>query len=181
MTLYQTILGLRYETTPGQLRYVLARLREMLVGHPKVAPERLRVRFLRFGAHSLDLEIFAYLRTDDFDEYWAKREDLNLRIMDIVKEAGTGFAFPSFTTYYAEDAGLDGERRSQAEARVENWRTEGALPFPELDAEQRAAIEDSLDYPPKGSSQRAQDKGESKVSQAETASTAPSPSVRRRG
>ena len=34
--LIQTVLGVRYETSPEQLRYVLARLREMLLGHPRV-------------------------------------------------------------------------------------------------------------------------------------------------
>jgi len=175
VTLYQTVLGLRYETTAEQLRYVLARLREMLVGHPMVAPKRLRVRFLRFGDYSLDLEIFAYFRTDDFDEYWAMREDLNLRIMDIVKEAGTSFAFPSLTAYAAEDAGLDGERGRQAEARVEEWRTKGRLPFPELDEAQRETLEDRLDYPPEGSPQHVGDKGGAEVAQGEAASTATSP------
>ena len=154
MTLYQTVLGLRYETTAEQLRYVLARLREMFVGHPMVAPRRLRVRFLRFGDYSLDLEIFAYLRTNDFDEYWAMREDINLRIMDIVKEAGTSFAFPSSTSYLTKDTGLDNELSRQAETWVVDWRAKDALPFPDLDDAQRAALEDRLDYPPKGSSQQ---------------------------
>ena len=157
VTLYQTVLGLRYETTADQLRYVLARLREMLIGHPKVAPNRLRVRFLRFGDYSLDLEIFAYLRTDDFDQYWAMREDLNLRIMDIVKEAGTSFAFPSSTAYLGKDAGLDNERSREAEARVQEWRSNNELPFPEPDEAQRAAIEDGLDYPPDGSVRKERD------------------------
>jgi MscS family membrane protein len=33
--LLKTVLGLRYETTPEQLRYVLAELRKLLLGHPK--------------------------------------------------------------------------------------------------------------------------------------------------
>ena len=152
VTLYQTVLGLRYETTVEQLRYVLVRLREMLVGHPEVPPERLRVRFLRFGDYSLDIEIFAYVRTSDFDEYWAIREDINLRIMDIVSEAGTGFAFPSSTAYFTEDAGLDTERSREAETQVQRWRAKGRLPFPEFDERQLLENEDTLDYPPKGSS-----------------------------
>ncbi len=181
LTLYQTVLGLRYETTAEQIRYVLTRLREMLVGHPMVAPLRLRVRFLRFGEYSLDLEIFAYLRTDDFDQYWAMREDLNLRIMDIVKEAGTSFAFPSSTVYISEDAGLDAEHGRQAEARVADWRTEGALPFPEFDEAQSAALEDRLDYPPKGSPQHAGDKGGPEVAQGEAASTVSAPTGKGQG
>jgi MscS family membrane protein len=128
-TLFRVTLGLRYETTSEQLRYVLANLREMLLGHPKVSSENLRVRFRRFGDYSLDLEIFAYILTNDWPEYWAIREDLNLRIMDIVKDAGTGFAFPSQTAYLTDDSGLDAERSRKAEAQVEDWRVKGKLPF----------------------------------------------------
>ena len=135
-TLFRVTLGLRYETTSEQLRYVLANLREMLLGHPKVSVEEsLRVRFRRFGDYSLDIEIFAYLLTNVWPEYWAIREDLNLRIIDIVKEAGTGFAFPSQTAYFTQDSGLDAERSRAAEAQVENWRVKGKLPFSDFDKE----------------------------------------------
>ncbi|MBT8363968.1 MAG: mechanosensitive ion channel family protein [Deltaproteobacteria bacterium] len=134
--LFHVTLGLRYETTSDQLRYVLAKLREMLLGHLKVSPEGFRARFRRFGDYSLDIELFAYIRTNDRLEYWAIREDLNLRIMDIVKEAGTGFAFPSQTAYFTEDSGLDAEYSRKAEAQVEDWRVKGKLPFPEFDKEE---------------------------------------------
>jgi MscS family membrane protein len=133
--LFRVTLGLRYETTSEQLRYVLAKLREMLLDHPKVSPELLRVRFRRFGTYSLDIELFAYVRTNDSLEYWAIREDINLRIMDIVKDAGTGFAFPSQTAYFTEDSGLDAEQSRKAEAQVEDWRAKGKLPFSDFDKE----------------------------------------------
>ena len=149
--LYETTLGLRYETSPEQLRYVMARLREMLHGHPKVSPDKLHVRFHGFGAYSLDLEVFAYIRTRDWLIYRAIREDINLRIMDIVEEAGTGFAFPSHTAYLGRDSGLDAGRGHEAEAQVQEWRSKGQLPFPEFDQGERKEKEDVLDYPPAGS------------------------------
>ena len=79
--LYETTLSLRYETSPEQLRYVMAKLREMLLGHPKVSPDWLHVRFDDgFGAYSLDVAVFAYIRTRDWLTYRAIREDINLRI-----------------------------------------------------------------------------------------------------
>ncbi len=149
--LYRTMLGLRYETTPEQLRYLMTRLREMLLGHPKVSPELLHVRFHGFGAYSLDVEIFAYIRATEWLDYRAIREDINLRIMDIVKEAGTGFAFPSQTTYLGRDSGLDAERGQQAESEVEKWRSRGQLPFPDFDEGLQWDKQDILDYPPQGS------------------------------
>jgi MscS family membrane protein len=142
---------LRYETSPEQLRYVIAKLREMLLGHPKVTPDTLHVRFDSFGAYSLDIAVFAYIRTRDWLTYRAIREDINFRIMDIIEEAGTGFAFPSQTAYLGRDPGLNAERGQEAETQVQAWRSEGQLPFPEFDDGILAEKEDVLDYPPKGS------------------------------
>ena len=149
--LLNTILQLRYETTPEQMRYVLAKMREMLLGHPMVSPEPARVRFVGYGAYSKDVEVFAYLYCQDQDTFLAIQEDLLLRMEDIVNEAGSGFAFPSQTAYLSRDKGLDGERRGEAEAQVRQWRDGGRLPFPEFEESEREQLKDILDYPPKGS------------------------------
>ena len=155
--LYQTTLGLRYETTPEQLRYVLAKLRELLIAHPMVSPDPARVRFIGFGAYSLDVEVFAYVLSADYNTYLGISEDLNLRIIDVVEEAGTGFAFPSQTTYLARDDSVDDERREAAEKQVDEWRSTGALPFPDPDPQRRQELADTLDFPPKGSVRRRPD------------------------
>jgi MscS family membrane protein len=145
-----TVLGLRYETTNEQLRFVLTRLKEMLLAHPKIDPDSARVRFVSFGAYSLDLEINAYALTPDWNEFLAIREDIYLRIMDIVEEAGSGFAFPSSTTYLGRDEGLDEKAAKEAAARVDSWRDEESLPFPDLSPEQRAKVLGTGDWPPEG-------------------------------
>ena len=120
---FHPTLGLRYETSPDQMRTILKRIRRMLLDHERVDPDPARVRFVGFGASSLDLEVFAYVRTSDWADYLEVAEDLNLRIMDIVEEAGSGFAFPSTTTYLAQDTGLDEEKVRAAEAAA---RAQGA-------------------------------------------------------
>ncbi len=145
------ILGVRYETTPDQLRYLLARLREILLAHPRVTADPARVRFVSFGAYSLDLEVFAYVDTRDWNDFLAVREDLYLRFMDAVKESGTGFAFPSTTTYVGRDDGLDEEEARRAEARVAQWRDQRELPFPDFPDHVHRAKWNTLDWPPPGS------------------------------
>ncbi len=149
--LLRTTLQLRYETTPEQMRYILAKLRELLLGHPMVTPDPARVRFVGYGPYSKDVGIFAYLRCQDENTFLAIQEDLLLRMEDIISAAGTGFAFPSQTAYLTRDTGLDAEKRGDAEAQVEGWRARGKLPFPEFEDEERERLEDILDYPPKGS------------------------------
>ncbi len=149
--LLQTTISLRYETSPNQLRYVLGRLRELFYGHPRVIDDGMRVRFTGFGASSLDIEIYLYVKATAKPAFLEICEDLNLRIMDIIEGAGAGFAFPSQTTYLARDAAPDPELVRAAEAHVESWREAGELPFPDLSDEAQDAVGDLLDYPPKGS------------------------------
>jgi len=103
-TWYHPMLGLRYETTPQQLRRVMSEVTRILREHPKVDPASARVRFIGFGQYSLDLEVFAYVGTGNFDEFLEIAEELNLRILDAVAASGTGFAFPTQRLYIGPDA-----------------------------------------------------------------------------
>jgi MscS family membrane protein len=151
MNLFQTLIGLRYETTPDQLRYVAAKIRKLLIQHSKVLPDPARVRLSAFGESAFVLEVFAFVRCADWNEFLAVKEDLSLRIAEIVRESGTGFAFPSRTVYFSRDPGLDGARSEDAEAEVRRWREEKRLPFPEFDFAERAEMADTLLFPPEGS------------------------------
>jgi MscS family membrane protein len=156
---YHPTIGLRYETTPEQIRYILVEVRRMLYAHPRVDPDPARIRFVSFGAYSLDFEIFAYVRTRDFGEFLEIAEDLNLRVMDIVAEAGTGFAFPSQTTYVETGEGVDRERGKAAEDEVRSWRERGELYIPSFPRAEIGRLQASLDYPPEGSPARAAGNG----------------------
>jgi MscS family membrane protein len=88
----QATLGLRYETTTEQLHAVLDQVRKLLLSQPKVRAESARARFVAFGPTSLDVEVAGYVATTDWNEFLAIREDLFLRIIDIVIASGTDFA-----------------------------------------------------------------------------------------
>jgi len=150
MLIRETI-GVRYETTPDQLRFVLARTREMLHSHPRIDPQTIRVRFAGYGDSSLKIDLRIYAKTQEWNDFFAIREDVFLRIYDIVTGAGTGFAFPSQTVYLGRDEGLDETARDAAEQQVHSWRTSGRLPFPRLPEKRQASLEGILDYPPRGS------------------------------
>ncbi len=146
-----TVLGLRYETTDDQLRFVIAMVRDMLLAHPRVVDEEPRVRFVGFGDFSLNVEIRVNINTSNRNEFRAVNEDIYLRIMKIVKDAGTGFAFPSSTVYYSRDEGIDKEQQQAAEAQVRAWCSAQELPFPKFSVEHRKKNRNTLSYPPEGS------------------------------
>jgi MscS family membrane protein len=144
---FNPVLAIRCETTADQLRYLLAEVRRMLYEHPKVGSDSANIRFAGFDSSSLRIEVTAYVLTRDSNEFVAVREDLLLRIMDIVEKSGSGFAFPSQTLYLSRDPGLDKERTAVAERQVQQWRDENKLPFPDFAPEDKAALRGSIEYP----------------------------------
>jgi MscS family membrane protein len=146
--LFNPVLAIRYETSADQLRYLLAEVRRMLYGHPKVEAGRSAIRFANFDNSALRLEISSYVLTRDSDEFNAIREDLLLRIMDIVENSGSSFAFPSQTLYMSRDSGLDKDKTAAAEQQVRQWRDQHNLPFPDFAPSDKAAFRGSIVYPP---------------------------------
>jgi MscS family membrane protein len=95
------------ETTPDQLRNVLAGVTKLLESRSDVDPDPARIRFKEYGEHSLNLEVYAYLNTNDFNEYLVISEELNLQILDIISEAGTRLAVPAIAIVDQGDVQLD--------------------------------------------------------------------------
>lgn len=92
-------IGLTYATTPAQLREAVARVRAMLTTHPEIDPESVQVNFTDFGASSLDIAVTCFSVTTVLGEHLNVREDVCLKIMDLLEELGLQFAFPSRTVY----------------------------------------------------------------------------------
>jgi len=156
--LFKHALQLRYETTTDQLRYILAEIREMLHRHPKVESPSARVRLIGFRDSSLDLEVFAYVLETEHGNFLSIQEDLLLRIMDLIEASGSGFAFPSQTTYLAQDSGIDAVKSQEAIAKIRRLREQGELPFPDFSPEKIAEINNRLESPPAGSAHRSRRK-----------------------
>ena len=151
---FSPVLNFRYETTPDQMRFLLVELRSILYAHPMVSPDPARIRFIELGATSLNVEIFSFILAKSFDEFLEVKEDLLLRMMDVVEASGTGFAFPSQTLYLARDKGISEEKARNAEEKVREWREKGEMQIPGFDTEHINELKNSITYPPEGSAQQ---------------------------
>ena len=100
---FHPMVNLRYETTSVQLHSVMAAIRNLLSEHASIDSASVRVRFVRFGVSSLDVDVFAYVSTHEWNNFLLIQEELLLGIMDIVQKAGTGIALPSQTLYVVAD------------------------------------------------------------------------------
>lgn len=95
--------GLRYQTSRQQLERVLREVTAMLCSHPRVESSSAWIRLAKLADSGLELEMQAYVLTREYDDYTAMREDLLLRVMDIVESCGTSLAYPSQTVYLARE------------------------------------------------------------------------------
>ena len=93
--LFHVILNLRRDSTPDQVREVLSSIGRILASHSDVEPGALPVRFIGVGTYSLDVEIFIYVLTRNGDNFLQTQQDLLLKILDAVKDAGTALALPT--------------------------------------------------------------------------------------
>ncbi|HEX5431853.1 MAG TPA: mechanosensitive ion channel family protein, partial [Bryobacteraceae bacterium] len=93
--LFHPTLNLRRDTSPDQVRMVLESFQKILGGNPKIESGGIPVRFVGVGTYSLDIEIFVYILTQDFNEFLHFQQDLLLRILDAVAAAGTALALPT--------------------------------------------------------------------------------------
>ncbi|HTU40773.1 MAG TPA: mechanosensitive ion channel domain-containing protein [Candidatus Aquilonibacter sp.] len=101
--LFKTILGLHSNTTSNSVRYVLSEMRSVLESHPKIEKKTARVRLAELASGSINVELFCYVLTRDFNEFMQVREELLLRIMNFVEDSGTALASPSQTLYLSGD------------------------------------------------------------------------------
>lgn len=93
--LFHLTLNLRRDTTPDQVRTVLAAITRIVTENPKVQEGGLPVRFIGVGAYSLDIEVFVYILTQEGDEYLQIQQDLLLGLLDAVAAAGAALALPT--------------------------------------------------------------------------------------
>ena len=106
---FHPMLNLRRDTKPNQVRNILQSIRQILAEHPKVEVGAMPVRFVGAGSYSLDIEVFAYIRTADYDEFLQLQQDLLLRILDAISAAGTALAIPTQASIAYSDSSTDHE------------------------------------------------------------------------
>ncbi len=136
--------------TSTQLRVILGELRAMFSAHPKVQQDTVSIRLENIEAATAVLRIDAGVMTRDFQEYLAIAEDLNLRIIETVHGNGAIFSGPGQVLQLREFYQASDETMAQVDAKLQGWRDEHELPFPDFSAARKEQIKDSIQYPPQG-------------------------------
>ena len=91
-------IGLTYSTSTDQIKAIVNDIQEIINLHEKTNQEG-RVRFQEFGSSSLDIMVMYFVDSPKWEDLINVKEDVNYRIMEIVKKHNSDFAFPSTTVY----------------------------------------------------------------------------------
>jgi len=95
-------IGIRYADI-GVMAMIVADVKAMLIAHDDIDNNQtLIVNFNAFNASSVDFFIYTFSRTVVWHEFHAVKQDILLKIADIIAKNGAEIAFPTQTLYFAD-------------------------------------------------------------------------------
>ncbi len=98
--------GLRYDDA-AKVKDIVADVDSMLRAHADIdQAQTLMVNFDKFNASSLDFFIYCFTKTTVWQTYHAVKQDVLLRIIDIVARHDAEIAFPTSTVHVPEGLAL---------------------------------------------------------------------------
>ena len=91
-------IGLTYDTSVENIKNIVDDIQKLVDDHPMTNQEG-KVRFLNFGASSLDIMVLYYVDSPDWEVLIDAQQKINFQIIDIVNKYKCEFAFPSTSVY----------------------------------------------------------------------------------
>ncbi|HET8848937.1 MAG TPA: mechanosensitive ion channel family protein [Marinobacter sp.] len=106
--IFETI-GIRYADVHA-MKKIVDDIREMLKNHEEIdANQTLIVNFLAFNASSLDIMVYTFTKTTEWVRFHEVKEDVLLKISDIIDGYGAEMAFPTQTLHMPDAVRLAGQ------------------------------------------------------------------------
>ena len=94
-------IGLRYEDI-GVVAVIVEDIKQMLIAHPDIdSSQTLIVNFKTFNASSLDIMVYTFTHTVVWVEFHAVKQDVLLKIAEIIARHDAEIAFPTRTLHIA--------------------------------------------------------------------------------
>ena len=97
--LYQTTLGLTYDTSPAKIEEFIGRLKLLVEQEESIDNDSAKISFTELAASSLNILFKVPLQISSFDEEIEIKQRINLSILKIAEDIGVEFAFPSTSVY----------------------------------------------------------------------------------
>lgn len=92
-------LGITYETTIDKIKLVVDGIKSIIENDEKFEHSTYVVRFTDLGESSLNIYIYCFTKVTEFIKFQEVKEELNLKIMELLNNLGVELAFPSRIIY----------------------------------------------------------------------------------
>lgn len=99
-----TMLNLTYDTPPEKIEAFTEGIKAIIRANPKMRQDYYEVHFNNFGAHSLDVMVYAFFKVPDWSEELQQKHYFFLQIVRLAKDLEVEFAFPTQTLHIASQA-----------------------------------------------------------------------------
>ena len=101
------VVGVRYADI-AVVESIVDEIRTMLQSHEDIDQDRtLIVNFITFNASSLDIMVYTFTKTREWGEYHRVKEDVLLRLSNIIADHGAEVAFPTRTLHLEQKQGQE--------------------------------------------------------------------------
>ncbi|KPQ29676.1 MAG: MscS family membrane protein [Marinobacter excellens HL-55] len=102
-------IGIRYADI-NSMKQIVDDIRDMLKNHEEIDLDRtLIVNFLAYGPSSLDIMVYTFTKTTQWVRFHEIKEDVLLKISDIIQGYGAEIAFPTRTLHLPEGVKVSGD------------------------------------------------------------------------
>lgn len=96
-------IGIRYQDV-GKMAAITADVKAMLIAHPDIDNEvTMIVNFTTFSASSLDFMVYTFTTITNWVRYQEVKQDVMLKIAEVIAAHGAEIAFPTRTLHVARD------------------------------------------------------------------------------
>ncbi|MBQ7860508.1 MAG: mechanosensitive ion channel family protein [Faecalibacterium sp.] len=100
--MFSFTLGVPYTTDRARIERLIADLQTLLTGDERVFEDSVIVRLTGFDNSSINIMLRCYIKTPEYAEFLQIQGDLNLQIMDLMRQNGVDFAVPVTNVYLKE-------------------------------------------------------------------------------
>jgi len=96
-------IGIRYDDL-DKMKSIIEDVNKLLHDDPKIdQSQRAKVYFKSFSASSCDFFIYAFTVTKDWEEFLAIKQDILLKVANIIDEHNAEIAYPTSTVFISKD------------------------------------------------------------------------------
>ena len=96
--IYETV-GIRYDDS-AKMGTIVEKVKNMLLNHKEIdTTKTMIVNFNAFAPSSLDFFVYTYTKTTNWVRFHEIKQDVMLKIMEIVENEGAEIAFPTSTVH----------------------------------------------------------------------------------